>query len=88
MNRIVKELESTFRFVTSEGHEFLTCDEVLVFKHGYFPLVFTVVIHVDLDTFVVRIIGIGFVLDEGPSFHVNVVIFLLNTSYQCKKYQY
>ena len=86
MNGIIKELESTFGIVASERYEVLTCDEVLMFKDGDFPLILAVMIYVDPDTFVVRIIGIGFVLDEGPVFHVNVVVFLLSTSQNHETY--
>ena len=47
-----------------ECYEVLTCDEVLVFKHWDFPLVLAVVISVDPDAFVVRVISTGFVFDE------------------------
>ena len=86
MNGIIRELESTLRFVTSEDHEVLSCDEVLVFKDGNLSLVLAVVICVDPDALMVRVISTSFVFDEGTVLHVNVVVFLLSTSYECKKY--
>tara|TARA_Y100001973_G_scaffold13306_1_gene18608 strand:- start:207 stop:509 length:303 start_codon:yes stop_codon:yes gene_type:complete len=88
LNGIIKELESTFMIVASERNEVLTCDDVLVFKYGNLSLVLAVVICVFPDAFVIGIISTGCVLDEGFGFHLNVVVFLLSTSYECKKYQY
>ena len=77
---IIEELVTSFRLDTSECDLVLSCNEVLVFKDGYFPLVLTVLICMFSDVFMIRIICTGCVLDEGVGFHLNVVVFLFSTS--------
>ena len=86
MNRVIEKPVSTFRLLAIEGYMVLSCNEILVINDGDFPLILAVVICMDSDVLVVRVMSTGSVLDEGFGFHLNVVVFLLSTSQNHETY--